>query len=183
MRLHFEEGERELLIARLNLGEDADDAAVAQAVAEWMQQEPDDGGGSPEDNNGGTDDIDDIPDDGSVMVVDVASFNRLQARDRLAAEVEEATRIRDRNELIEEAVHDGKFSPSRREHYLVRYDSDPEGTTSLIGRLTPNTVPLEARGADVPTDEVDDDSYPNDWVPEVAARQELPKSRVHSMGD
>jgi hypothetical protein len=49
----------------------------------------------------------------------------------------------------------------------------------LIGRLTPNTVPLEARGADEPTDEVDQSAYPQDWVPEVAARAARRGGRVH----
>jgi hypothetical protein len=183
VRLHFEEGERELLAARLGLDESADDTAVAQAVADWMQ---DNTGAAGTTDNNTTDDanasnnVDDVnADEGDVVIVDVSEFRRLRQRDRVAAEVERVTRIRDRDELIEEAIADGKFSPSRREHYRARYDSDPEGTNVLIARLTRNTVPLEARGADVPTDEVDQTLYPNDWVPEVAARSSRPKGRVH----
>jgi hypothetical protein len=183
VRLHFEEGERALLAGRLGLDDDADDAAVAQAVARWMQEED---SGSSTDNNNENDDanasnnVDDIDASaGDVVIVDVSEFQRLRQRDRVAAEVEETTRRRDRDELIEEAIADGKFSPSRRDHYKARYDSDRDGTVTLIGRLTKNTVPLEARGADAPTDEVDTSSYPSDWVPEVAARQARPKGRVH----
>src|SRR4051812_33990936 len=132
------------------------------------------------DNSGSPESGDDIDaSSGDVVIVDVASYRRLQQRDQMAAAVEETTRRRDRDELIEEAISDGKFSPSRREHYKGRYDSDRDGTVALIGRLTPNTVPLEARGADVPTDDVDLTAYPQNWVPEVAARQDRPKSRVH----
>jgi hypothetical protein len=179
--LHFEEGERELLTARLGLADDADDTAVAQAVAQWMQEEPSASGTSTDDDDtNASSNIDDVStNDGDVVIVDVSEFRRLRQRDRVAAEVEEATRRRDRDELIEEAIADGKFSPSRRDHYKARYDSDPEGTSTLIARLTRNTVPLEARGADVPTDEVDQDTYPKDWVPEVAARAKRGESRVH----
>ena len=180
IRLHFEEGERELLAARLNLADDADDAAVAAAVAQWMQQDPETppNPAPPDDVEGSN--VDDIDtDEGDVVVVDVSEFKRLRKRDRVAAEVEETSRRRDRDELIEEAIADGKFGPSRREHYKARYDSDLEGTVKLIGRLTKNTVPLEARGADAPTDEVDDTAYPSEWLPEVAARAARPKSRVH----
>jgi hypothetical protein len=179
--LHFEEGERELLTARLGLDADADDSAVAQAVAEWMQEEPQNSGASNQDDDtNASSNIDDVTtDDGDVVIVDVTEFRRLRQRDRVAAEVEEATRRRDRDELVEEAIADGKFSPSRRQHYKDRYDSDPDGTRTLIARLTRNTVPLEARGADVPTDEVDQDTYPTDWAPEVAARQGRDKGRVH----
>jgi Mu-like prophage I protein len=181
VRLHFEDGEREVLVTRLGLGDDADDTAIAQAVANWMQEDPASSGNNDNENDGGSsEDGNDIDaSQGDVVIVDVASYARLQARDRLASEVEETTRRRDRDELIEEAIADGKFSPSRREHYRDRYDSDQEGTVALIGRLTPNTVPLEARGADTPTDEVDDTAYPTTWVPEVAARGERPKGRVH----
>ena len=179
MRLHFEEGERELLVARLGLADDADDAAVSQAVADWMQEEPSSSSSSDNDTNASSDVSDVNADEGDVVIVDVTEFQRLRRRDLQAAEVEEATRRRDRDELIEEAIIEGKFSPSRREHYKARYDSDPDGTKTLIGRLTKNTVPLEARGADVPTDEVDQTTYPQDWVPEVAARAKRGESRVH----
>lgn len=180
MRLHFEDGERELLVARLGLDENADDTAVAQAVAGWMQEPRTPEANNNDDNDENTEDASNIDaSQGDVVIVDVASFRRYQQRDRIAGEVEETIRRRDRDELIAEAVHDGKISPSRRQHYTDRYDDDPEGVANLIGRLTPNTVPLEERGADVPTDEVDTSSYPTDWVPEVAARQARPKGRVH----
>lgn len=181
MRLHFEEGERQLLAARLGLEEGADDAAVAQAVATWMQEDPNaNGGGNNEDEEEANANAD-IPEGEDIVVVDVTEFRRLRQRDRVAAQIEAAETIRDRNELIEEAIADGKFGPARRNHYRTRYDSDPEGTRTLIARLTPNTVPLEARGATVPDEDVDSDSYPKDWVPEVAARQsrEATTSRVH----
>lgn len=179
MRLHFEDGERQLMAARLGLDENADDTAVSQAMATWLQEEPVAENNSNTETLNASNDANDIPDDGSVVVVDVTEFRRLRQRDVQAAVVEETTRRRDRDELIEEAIHDGKFSPSRREHYRNRYDSDMEGTVALIGRLTPNTVPLEARGVDVPTDEVDDTQYPTNWVPEVAARANRGPTRVH----
>ena len=184
MRLHFEEGERELLVTRLGLAEDADDAAVSQAVAAWMQEQPasSDDSGSNSDNNDApaNNDVENIDaSQGDVVIVDVASFRRYQQRDRIAGEVEETIRRRDRDDLIAEAVHDGKISPSRVQHYTARYDDDPEGISKLLGRLTPNTVPLEERGVQPATDAVDDSAYPTDWVPEVAARAERPKSRVH----
>jgi hypothetical protein len=188
VRLHFEDGERELLIARLQLDERADDAAIATAVATWIQEDPT---ANTENNNtdddvnaqNNTDDIDE--NDSDVVVVDVSEFRRLRARDRVAGQIEAANAIRDRDELIEEAIHDGKFSPARREHYKARYDSDAEGTRKLIAAMAKHTVPLEARGVDVPTDDVDDLAYPKEWVPEVAARQgrsgsdERPRNRVH----
>lgn len=185
MRLSFEEGERELLIARLGLADDADDATVAAAMGTWMQENPNANNNS-ENSNDEDNSVDDLEASGDFVVVDTASFARMRRRELVAAEVEEATRLRDRNDLIEEAIADGKISPGRRDHYRGRYDSDSESTTRLLARLQPNTVPLEERGAIEPTDQVDETSYPSEWVPEIAARQTNTKSgrpsRVHGEG-
>lgn len=169
MRLTFEDGEREAFLTRLGLPSDANDETLVERVSAWIAEDPNQN----QNNNGGIEgqnsNLDGDP-SGDYVVVDVASFARMRQSEITAAAVVEANRVRDRDELIEEAIHDGKFGPSRRQHYKDRFDTDPEGTKSLIARLMKNTVPLEARGADAPTDEVEDDSYPQSWVPEVSAR-------------
>lgn len=187
MRLHFEDGERPVVTARLGLADDADDEAIAQAVATWLQETPGGSGNDDDDDAGGgsgggsTEDDDDLEAAGDdVVVVDVAEFARLRRRDKLAGQIEESNRRRDRDELIEEAIADGKFGPARRQHYKDRYDSDPDSTKKLIGRLQKNTVPLEERGIDAQTDDVDSEAYPTEWVPEVAARMRGgSQSRIH----
>lgn len=188
MRLNFEDGEREVIRARLSLAEDANDEAIAQAFAAWVQEDPqaangdddDDapGGGAAGGAGGQNDDEDDDIDasQGDGVFVDIAEFRRLKKREKVAAKIEAAERVRDRDELIEEAIADGKFGPGRRQHYRDRYDSDQEGTRKLLARLAKNTVPLEARGADEPTDEVDAQAYPQDWLApgEVAGERQQP---------
>lgn len=169
MRLQFDEGERELVTARLGLNADVSDEDLAAAMGRWAVEQPPADDENDDDQN--TDDIDASA--GDVVVIDIASYNRLRQRDRLAGQVEAQVHLRDRNEFIEEAIADGKFGPGRRAHYRDRYDSDPEGTRALIGRLQPNTVPLEARGHDEPTDDAENsDEYPREWAPDVAARAE-----------
>lgn len=188
VRLTFEDGEREVLLARLGLPADADDSALMARVGEWIQEDPTSSNGNS--NTGVEGQTGNLDDDasGDYVVVDVASFTRMRRQEAVAAQVVEAQRTRDRDELIEEAIHDGKFGPSRRDHYKARYDSDPEGTKSLIARLMPNTVPLEARGANAPDeDEVSDDSYPTEWLSASEGQRHnrdqdvtKPRSRVHS---
>jgi hypothetical protein len=187
MELRFEEGERQIVAARLGLSADASEDDLQARLAAWIAETPEpapgDGGGDGGDGGdtgdgggeGGSDDaeagIDDL-DDQDVVVVDALSYRRLQQRDRIAGQIEAANRERDRNELIAEAVHDGKISPGRAQHYSDRYDSDPEGTTRLLARLTPNTIPLEERGVNATQDDADDTSaYPTEWLThgEVAA--------------
>lgn len=188
MRLTFEDGERAAVLTRLGLPADANDETLGERIAAWVAEDPNqnNGNGSGNGVQGSNENLDDEP-TGDYVVVDVASFQRMRQTEMTAAAVDEANRVRDRNELIDEAIHDGKFGPGRRDHYIARYDSDPEGTKTLIARLMKNTVPLEARGADAPTDDVEDDSYPAGWVPEVNAREarQAPndtgrRNRVHS---
>jgi hypothetical protein len=179
LRLQFEDGEREVLTARLGLASDATDEDLNAAIGTWLQEEP--SADDPDDSED-NDDVDDIDaSEEGVVVIDVASLRRFQQRDRVAGQVEEQLRRRDRDELIESAIHDGKFSPGRRSYYISRYDEDPEGTTRLIGRLTSGTVPLSEIGRDAPTDDAENsDAYPQEWAPEVAAREErqtTPKGR------
>ena len=189
MRFTFDDGEREVFLARLGLTDTADDTALAARVAEWIQEDPNT---NPNGTGPGVEGQTGAPPEptGDFVVVDVASFARMRQNEVTAQAVVEANRVRDRDELIEEAIHDGKFGPARRDHYRARYDSDPAGTTSLIASLMKNTVPLEARGADAPTEEADDTAYPTDWVPELNARigsdnttvataQPQQRSRVH----
>jgi hypothetical protein len=175
MRLHFEEGEREVFVARLGLDENAEDEQIIQAMGQWLQEDPD-----ATDNNTNNETGEGIDaSQGDVVIIDVASFRRLQQRDRVAGQVEETMRRRDRDDLIAEAVHDGKISPGRADHYRTRYDDDPEGISQLLGRLTPNTVPLEELGTEASQDQEDQTAYPADWVPDIAARQQRQTGRVH----
>ena len=175
MRLQFEDGEREVMTARLGLANDCSDDDLNAAIGTWLQEE------HRADDDSTVDDSDDDNIDASedgVVVIDVASFRRYRQRDRLAGQVEEQMRRRDRDELIEEAIADGKFGPARRQHYRDRYDDDPQHVTRLIARLSPGTVPIDERGGDAPTDEAEDSTaYPAEWAPEVAARQEEPKAK------
>lgn len=182
MRLHFEEGERQIVTARLGLAEDASDEDLATAMATWMAEEPStEGEGTEEEAHASAEDLED---DQDVVIVDVASYRRLVGRDQMAGQIEAANRVRDRNELVEEAIADGKIGPSRREHYRTRYDSDPEGTQRLLASLTKNTIPLEERGVDAAQEEADPSAYPAEWLPELAAQaaggqQPVKRNRVH----
>jgi hypothetical protein len=55
--------------------------------------------------------------------------------------------------VIAAAIQQGRFAPARREHYVRAWAADPEGTRTLLtaseedGGLAPNTIPVQARGA------------------------------------
>lgn len=174
MRMVFEDGERTALIKQLGLDDKADDAALSTAVATRLATEPKKEEGKVTD----PETLKDLGDD--VVVIDVAEFQRLRGRDNQADEVEKAMAVRDRDELIESAIADGKFSPARRDYYKSRYEEDPEGTKALIGRLLTGGIPLKERGKNVPTDDVKDDAYPSEWAPELAARQAAAQQQANA---
>jgi hypothetical protein len=120
-------------------------------------------GGTPE-NPRGTDNAPEDDDDGDTVTVDAAAYRELTGRANLAAKIQEDQRQQTRDNLIEAAIREGKFPPSRRDHYRARYDDDPEAVTARIGRMAKNVVPLEARGVEAADEEVDTSTYPAEWV-------------------
>lgn len=80
------------------------------------------------------------------MVIDAAAW---AAREESIARLEAAEakrRLEERDQVIGQAIHAGKFPPVRREHWAAVWDKDPEGTRTLIDGLTPNVVPVTAMG-------------------------------------
>jgi hypothetical protein len=64
--------------------------------------------------------------------------------------------------VFAKAMDEGRFAPSRREHYLQAWERDPEGTRHLLtakaedGGLAPNLVPVQARGTSPQADAAND---------------------------
>jgi hypothetical protein len=79
------------------------------------------------------------------VVVDSDRLARLEAD---AAQRREA----ERDQALDAALAEGRFAPSRREHYASAWDADPDGTRHLLtasaaeGGLAPDTVPQHLRG-------------------------------------
>lgn len=204
MRIVLDAGEKELLIPKLGLKDDASDADVAAAVvakateAKEPVKKVDEPPKKDDEKKDDDDDDDDVTavkkddddedlddDDDSVIIVDVAAYRDLTTRAGLSDKLKEDARVQKRDGLIEGAIRVGKFPPARRKHYTERYDSDPEATEKQITRMAKNVVPVEERGHDAAEDDqAHSDDYPRDWAPELAAGQAQAKperkSRIHS---
>jgi ATP-dependent Clp endopeptidase proteolytic subunit ClpP len=90
-----------------------------------------------------------------VMMVDPSAWEAQQERIR-RLEASQAKSARDeRDKVIAEAIKDGKFSKAREEHWRTLWDKDPEGTSTDIGRLAKNMVPIAELGH---ADAADDDA-------------------------
>lgn len=106
-----------------------------------------------------------------MLLVDETVFAGIQQDVQRHTQLERRLNQQDRDTLIAEAVSDGKFPPSRKDHYTKLYEADPEGTKEIIANLQPNVIPVEARGTGRSEDWNDEEAYPSEWLPEITARQ------------
>lgn len=80
------------------------------------------------------------------MLLDSAVVKRLQEGAAKGIAAMAAIQKNTRDTVIAAAIQDGKFPPSRKEHYELMWDGDPVGTESHIKRMAAGVIPLEASG-------------------------------------
>jgi hypothetical protein len=89
-----------------------------------------------------------------VVAIDADELARLRAGAQTAQELAADRDRRDRDAVLAAALGEGRFPPARRGVYERAWQADPEGTRLLLtaseaeGGLAPNTIPVQARGAD-----------------------------------
>lgn len=93
--------------------------------------------------------------DGETVKLDKATFAELKASAELGAAAHQKIAETERDTFIAAAVGDGKFPPSRVEHYTKRYDSDPDGTKAEIDALEKGVIPVTEIGASTSTNDGD----------------------------
>lgn len=81
-----------------------------------------------------------------LMQVDPSVWEQRDERmKRLEARLAQHDR-NERDQVITQAVVDGKFAPFRKDHWARLWDADPEGTRQVIDGLARNVVPVMASG-------------------------------------
>jgi hypothetical protein len=92
-----------------------------------------------------------------MMHVDASAWQ--EREDRLKRLEAQAARQREaeRDQVISQAVVDGKFAPARREHWARMWNADPEGARQLIDSLARNVVPVMASGYDGDGEDLDNE--------------------------
>lgn len=103
----------------------------------------------------------DKPRTGTTIVVDAGAWDAQQEAIRRLEANDAKRRANERDQIINQAVTDGKFPPARVEHWQRVWDADPEGTRTLIDGLTRNAVPVVATGY---AGGVDDDSVDEEFA-------------------
>lgn len=101
------------------------------------------------------------------MQVDVAAWEEREQRlTRLEAQAAEG-RKKERDQIIAQAVTEGKFPPARKEFWVRLWDADPEGTRQVIDSLAKNVMPVMASGyaGDIEDDEAFDAEFAHLFPP------------------
>jgi hypothetical protein len=92
------------------------------------------------------------------MVIDASAWDEQQKRiQRLEADAQRR-RVAERDQVVAEAIADGKFPPARREHWTRLWDADPEGTRQVIASLAKNVMPVSPGGYPGSDDDLDVDA-------------------------
>jgi len=108
------------------------------------------------------------------VTLDQESYAELRASAALGRQAHERQEREDRDVLLASAVREGRFPPSRVEHYQRLYDADSEGTQQLIASLAPGLVPVDERGGQPSTDaQAQSANAEIDWLlpPELQAKR------------
>ena len=151
--MQFSDEQLATLRSKLGLADDAtlEPSQVLAAIADTTPQ--DKGGSTPP---AGTQTPETAPPAKPVagtMVIDASAWDAQQAAIK-RLEAKQAKHDRDeRDDVIAQAVRDGKFAPARKEHWAKLWDADPEGARQVIDGLTKNVIPVEALGVGLQDDD------------------------------
>ena len=151
--MQFSDEQLATLRSKLGLADDAtlEPSQVLAAIADTTPQ--DKGGSTPP---AGTQTPETAPPAKPVagtMVIDASAWDAQQAAIK-RLEAKQAKHDRDeRDDVIAQAVRDGKFAPARKEHWAKLWDADPEGARQVIDGLTKNVIPVEALGIGLQDDD------------------------------
>lgn len=128
------------LRAALDLGADADAAAILTAVEE-LATAPDAAAsttseGTPVAASAGVN----LPD--GLVAIDRDILASMQSRIAQGVQASERQEDDDRRNVVDEAVRLGKFPPAKRDHWLAYLKADPKGGRELIANLATGLVPV-----------------------------------------
>ncbi|MGD9607394.1 MAG: phage protease, partial [Leucobacter sp.] len=94
----------------------------------------------------------------SVVTVDKAAFEELQANAKAGAEARAELDKQRRDRIVAAALETGRIAPDSSETWRAQLDKDEDGTAKLLASLPANTIPVVETGHTVETT-ADDAAY------------------------
>ncbi|HYN95412.1 MAG TPA: phage protease, partial [Pilimelia sp.] len=142
--------------AALGLGPDATteevNAALAAAETETVNPptppaaEPANGGASTGGNGNTLASLAALAKATGAVLIDASQLDEMRKMAALGQQAHDTLRIRERDEVIDQAIHDGKIALSRKRHFQTYWDADPEGCRAALNALERNTIPVDSPG-------------------------------------
>lgn len=134
----------------LGLAEDADEATIVAAMSEALGERAD----APATPTAGPAPTPAAPAAPSAqvasapgtMVIDSSAWDAQQERIKRLEAADTKRRREERDQIVDQAVKDGKFRADRKDHWKRLWDADPEGTRQVIDGLTKGVVPVNELG-------------------------------------
>jgi hypothetical protein len=110
---------------------------------------------------------------GDTVNLDRETYNRLIAGAEAGTRAFNTMQSDEKERILAGAIGEGKFPPSRKEHWSQYWDRDPEGAKQAIASLEAGLVPISAATGNPSTPDggAAGPSYPAGWLPEVAAKK------------
>lgn len=143
--MQFSDEQLATLRNKLGLADDAtlEPSQVLAAIADKVtpQEEP------------VTPEVKPAPKAAGTMTIDASAWEAQQESIRRLEAAQAKAKREERDQIIDQAVRDGKFAPARKEHWAKLWDADPEGARAVIDGLTKNVIPVDAIGIGLEDDE------------------------------
>lgn len=99
-----------------------------------------------------------LPKDGGAMLIDPENYKSLVQMAAQGQTAYEKMQRNERDQVLDQACHDGRFPVSRLSAYKAMWDENPEATKAYINLMPKNSVPVMAAGflgAEVSQNETD----------------------------
>lgn len=113
---------------------------------------------------------------GDVMTFDRATGQQLIADAQAGRQARVVQLNADRDSIIDAAIQAGKIMPSRRDHWVRKWQADEQEARTLLtasedkGGLAPGVLPVSVIGGEAPLEDTTIQAYPPEWLPELAER-------------
>lgn len=183
---------KKLLVAKYGLDEDATDEQVMEALEAEQSETPPEGEGGetdpseeggtedaptpdPEETPEGTGEGEDVKVPEGMVLVDSGTLEEIRTAASQGKKAHDRQEASEREAILASAIKDGKFAPSRKDHFAKLLKADPEGTKTLLASMAKNVVPVELRGhgTDKDAESTDASAYDPSWLtPKEQARVE-----------
>ena len=158
----------------LGLAEDADEATIVAAMSEALTERADppvstsaSGQPAPAAPPPAAQPAKPTATAAGTMVIDQSAWDEQQTRIQRLEAQDAKRRVEQRDQVIAQAVADGKFKGDRKDHWKRLWDADPEGTRSVIDGLTKGVIPTNELGY-AGDDEAEFDEFAHLFAPKGA---------------